>query len=177
MNLPRVPQRTTPGFAFSMVERALNDCLGRRQFGKPEQAEVLALFFGTGEPECVYCGSPEIWRWDHVVPVMQGGEAVLGNMVPSCPRCDDSKRDLPFEEWMVSDARWSPATRQVPDVQQRAERISEYVQHFGYAPRTLEQRLDEAEWSRVAQIRYTLQLARQEMDSLIADYRARPGTR
>lgn len=177
MNLPRVPQRTTPGFAFSMVERALNDCLGRRQFGMPEQAEVLAFFFGTGEPECVYCGSHEIGRWDHVVPVMQGGEAVLGNMVPSCPRCDDSKRDLAFEEWMVSGAQWSPATRQVGDVQQRAERISAYMQHFGYAPRMLEHRLEEDEASRVAQIRSVLHGVRQEMDSVIADYRARTGTR
>ena len=176
MNLARVPQRTNPGLAFSMVERALNDCLGRRQFGMREQAEVLAFFFGTGEPECVYCGS-EIGRWDHVVPVMQGGEAVLGNTVPACPRCHDSKRDLPFEEWMVSDARWSPATRQVGDVQQRAERISAYMQHFGYAPRMLEHRLEEAESSRVAQIRSALRLVRQEMGSLIADYRARTGTR
>jgi len=44
MKLPRTPQRTTPGFAFSMVERCLRDGLGRRKFGAPEQQEVLNFF-------------------------------------------------------------------------------------------------------------------------------------
>ena len=70
-------------------------------------------FFGKNPPECVFCGNREVKRWDHLVPVMKGGETVLGNMVPACARCDDSKQAFPFEEWMVSDAKWSPKSRGV----------------------------------------------------------------
>ena len=93
MKLPRVPQRTTTGFSFSNVERAIQEGFARRQFGKAEIRQVLAFF---GDPsQCVYCGSPDVRRWDHVVPVREGGETVLGNIVPRicladgrvCPEC------------------------------------------------------------------------------------------
>jgi hypothetical protein len=34
MELPRIPQRTTTGFAFSMVERAIKEACGRRELGR-----------------------------------------------------------------------------------------------------------------------------------------------
>lgn len=174
MKLPRVPQRTTPGFAFSMVERALSECLAARQFGQKEIAEVLA-FFGTDSPKCVFCGAPEVKRWDHLVPVNKGGETVLGNMVPACARCDDSKRDLAFEEWIMSDAKWSLKSRGIKDVDQKVERIKAYVQHYGYTPRSLEQRLDEHDSETLARIRSRLQRLRKDIDALIEDYRTRTG--
>jgi len=174
MKLPRVPQRTTPGFAFSTVERALQECLAARQFGKEEIAKVLE-FFGDDPPECVYCGSHEVRRWDHLVPVNKGGETVLGNMVLACARCDDSKRDLPFEEWMRSDAAGSPKSRGVKDIDQRVESIKAYVHRFGYTPQSLEERLDEHELERLTTIRSRLQELRKDIDALIEDYRTRTG--
>lgn len=157
-----------------MIERALSQCLAIRQFGQKEMDEVSA-FFGTDPPECVYCGSPEVKRWDHLVPVKEGGETVLGNMVPACARCDDSKQDRPFEEWMMSDARRSPKNRGVKDLDQRVERIKAYIQHFGYTPRSLEQRLDEHERERLETIRPRLQELRKDVEALIEDYRTRTG--
>ena len=176
MKFPKVPQRTTPGFAFSIVERALQECLAARRFGPEEIAKVLA-FFGADPPECVYCGSHEVRRWDHLVPVNKGGETVLGNMVPACAHCDDSKRDLPFEEWMTSDAAGSPKSRGVEDIDKRVERIKAYVQHFGYTPRSLEERLNEHELERLTTIRSRLQELREDIEELIEDYRTRTGNR
>ena len=172
MKLPKAPGRTTPGFAFSILRRALTECLGARQFGQAEMAQVLA-FFGLTEPACVFCGSPEVKRWDHLVAVTQDGETVLGNMVPACACCDDSKRHVPFEEWMLCDAQGSPTSRGVEDVAGRVARIQAYVQQFGYRVRPLEERLDEGERERLARIQADLQRLRSEVDSLIADYRAR----
>jgi hypothetical protein len=115
MKLPRAPQRTTPGFAFSILDRALKECLGARQFGRKEMVEVLG-FFEMAHPESAFCGSPAVRRWDHLVAVTQNGESVLGNMVPACARCDDSKRSLPFEEWMTSEAEGSPQRRGINDI-------------------------------------------------------------
>lgn len=175
MTLPRAPRRTTPGFAFSIIERSLNACLATRQFGKKEMEEALD-FFGATPSECVFCGSQEFKRWDHLIPVREGGETVLGNIVPACALCDDSKRDRPFEEWMTSDVRGSPQSRGVSDVTQRIERIKAYVRHFGYEVRTLDERLDKQESERLSEIQSRLQQLRKDVDALIGDYRAREGT-
>lgn len=174
MKHPKVPQRTKPGFAFSIVERALQACLATRQFGQEEIAEVLK-FFGADPPKCVYCGSAEVRRWDHLVPIKEGGETVLGNMVPACARCDDSKRNRPFEEWMMSNCKGSPKSRGVRDLDQRTGHIKAYVQRFGYTPRRLEERLDEHERERLTTIRSRLQELRKDIEVLIEDYRARTG--
>jgi hypothetical protein len=57
----------------------------------------------------------------------------------------------------------------------RVARIQAYVQQFGYRVRPLEERLDEGERERLARIQADLQRLRSEVDSLIADYRARTG--
>lgn len=59
MKLPKIPKRTTPGFAFPMVDRALSECLSHRQFGSKEIKQALE-FFGQNPPECVFCGSKDV---------------------------------------------------------------------------------------------------------------------
>jgi hypothetical protein len=167
MTLPRVPQRTTPGFAFSMVQRAINDCLSTRAFGQREVREVLA-FLGTDPPECAFCGSKDVKRWDHLVPIKQGGETVLGNMVLSCARCDDSKQDTPFEKWMLTTVK---EVFGVKDVDARLGKIREYVQKFGYKATSLEERLGQDEMKRLEDIRRVLAQVRENTDTLISDYR------
>jgi len=184
MKLPRVPQRTTTGFAFSAVDRALKEGFARRRFGQAEIQRVLA-FFAHDPPECVYCGESRVRRWDHVVPVTKGGETVLGNIVPACARCivpacarcDDSKGDLPFDEWMLGDARFSPKSRGVVDVEGRIARIQAYVQHFGYTPSDVLARLTEEEAKKLQSIRADLGSVRADIEDLIADYRARTDDR
>ena len=170
--LPRAPQRITTGFAFSYVERALKEGLANRQFGKAEMATILE-FFGNDPPECVYCGSTEVKRWDHLIPVSEGGETVLGNMVPACGRCDDSKQHYPFEEWMFGSARFSPTSRQVPDVEERIQRIKAYERNFGYTPRKLEERLTDEELESLEGIRQVLASVRTAIETLIDGHRAR----
>ncbi len=173
--LPRIPQRTTPGFAFSMVDRALLECLGRRSFGAPEARSALE-FFGRKPPECVYCGSDAVERWDHLVAVSKGGETLLGNLVPACQRCDDSKRDVPYEEWMMSEAKHSPMSRGVEDIAHRLERLRAYGLQFGFVPRPMADRLTDAEAARLAKVHKLLAEARGEAEALIANYRQRTET-
>jgi len=172
--LPLVPQRITPGFVFSNVERALCDCLSRRQFGKKEIAEVLA-FFNTDPVECVFCGNLDVKRWDHLVPIKKGGETVIGNIVPACAACDDSKRDKLFEEWIFSDVLGSPKSRGIKDINKRIKKIKAYVHHFGYTPSSLEERLNSQEKVKLGEIRSSLKEVRDNMEELIRSYRARTG--
>lgn len=172
MKLPKVPERTTPGFAFSIVERALSECLARRQFGQKGIKEVIN-FFGIDPPECVFCGSKEVKRWDHLISISKGGETVLGNIVPACARCDDSRRDLPFEEWMMSNARYSPKSLEVKDINGRIQHIKAYMQYFDYTPISLENRLNKQELKRLKTIRSRLHEIRESIEMLIKGYRTR----
>jgi len=169
VNLPRAPMRITPAFGFSFVNRAIQEGFGRRKFGKAEMAQIVS-FFGDDPPRCVFCGAQPIGRWDHLIPVKCWGETVLGNMVPSCAHCDDSKQQYRYEEWMRS----NPGTS-APGVEERIARIQAYVKHFGYAPRLLDDRLNPGETKRLKAIQDQLARAQTDLEQLIKDYKARTG--
>jgi hypothetical protein len=168
--LPKVPGKTKPTTAFAIAQRALREGLGLRLFGKTEIQHVLDFF---GSETCVFCGSPDVERWDHLISIKKGGETVLGNMVLSCQKCDDSKCDKDFATWMVSDVENSPKTRGVIDIEKRIERIRSYMQHYGYVPRMLEDCLTEQETQELAKIMTNLVEIREAMEDLIAVYRNR----
>jgi hypothetical protein len=174
IKVPRVPARTTPGFAFSMVDRALSECLGRRDFRIPGIEKTLKSF-SQENPECVFCGSQEVKRWDHLVPIKSWGETVIGNMVSACAQCDDSKRDVPFDQWMVSNNQYSLKMRGVPDVDVRRSRIQGYIDTYNYRPRDFKERLTPEELVRLEAIQTSLINLRSQIDQLIQDYRNRTG--
>lgn len=158
------------------MNRALLECIADRKFGAPEIAEVLA-FFGQDPPACVFCGAVPIARWDHLVPVTKGGDTVLGNMVPTCSKCDDSQRDEDFAEWAAGSAPGSPRSRGIADVDQRIKRIRAYVAKYAYQPRNPTQRLNEQELRQFHVLREDLGKLRKDFDDLIAAFRKRSGLR
>lgn len=172
MALPEIPQRTTTGFAFSIVDRAIKEGLARRQFGKAEAEEVLD-FFGNNPPQCVYCGSIDVKRWDHLLPISEGGETVVGNMVPACSKCDDSKGKRYYKEWIDSNAQCSPKSRKVKDINGRINLIETYMKRFNYVPRDIDERLTQSEKKRLRGIRRKLQEVRTDIETFINDYRSR----
>ena len=178
MNLPGVPRRTTPSYGFSYVERSLKDCLRQRRFGAEEMQKVVR-FFEQWEPQpaCAYCGSADVGRWDHVVPVMSGGATVLGNMVLACSPCDDSRARSPFDEWMLGGAPKSPSSRGISNIPDRLVRIRAYAEQHGYESVQVEEGLNRAELKRLRSVREKLASVRQEVESLINDFRARTGYR
>ena len=176
MTLPQIPQRTTPGFAFPGLNRALLECIAVRKFGANQVKELLE-FFGGGEPSCAFCGTTAVQRWDHLVPVTKGGDTVLGNMVLACGKCDDSKGDRPYDEWAVGSTPGSPRARGVADIEQRVARIREYVARYGYRPKSPEERLNEEEVQKFEVLRADLAKLRKDFDEFIMVYRRRSGLR
>lgn len=168
---PLPPERTTPGFAFSILDRALRDCLSERKFGIAEIAQVCA-FFGGDNLECVYCGSMDVARWDHLVPIKFGGDTVIGNMVPACSRCDDSKRDISYDLWMRGKANGPPENRSINDIEERIFRLNEYQTRFGYHPKELSERLSPEEMKALSSIQSRIVALRKEIDNLISTHRS-----
>jgi HNH endonuclease len=167
MKLPRIPRRQSPAFAASIFDRALFDGLACRQFG-PEQVKKALHFFCAPPLRCVYCGTDEVSRWDHLVALRRGGETVLGNLVPACGPCDDSKAQRDFDLWMRSNAKRSPTTREISDVEIRITRLREYAAHFGYVPTPLIKRLTPDQFHQLEELRGRLEQLRRDAEALIA---------
>lgn len=51
--------------------------------------------------KCFWCGEHvgDTYHVDHVVPLARGGSNTPDNLVISCPRCNQSKRDMLVSEW------------------------------------------------------------------------------
>jgi 5-methylcytosine-specific restriction endonuclease McrA len=63
--------------------------------------EYLTEQFGG---HCAYCEA-EATTWDHVIPIVNGGATVPGNVVPACLSCNSSKKDSEVFVWLVRTGR------------------------------------------------------------------------
>lgn len=114
------------------------------------------------------------FRWDHVVPIIRGGDTVLGNMVLACATCDDSKQASDFETWMKGNAPKSPGNRDVTDISRRVRKIQAYARKYTYKAREFAQRLDEAELA-VKELQDQVAEVRRRLEHLASNYQARVG--
>lgn len=48
---------------------------------------------------CFYCGSNNSIQADHIIPISKGGQHSIGNLVPACAKCNNSKKDKFLIEW------------------------------------------------------------------------------
>jgi hypothetical protein len=81
---------------------------------------------------CAYCGDRST-EWDHLNPLVSGKQPTgyiseIENLVPACGKCNQSKGNKPWRDWLVSSARLSPKTRGVSDIERRIQLLTEYEQ-------------------------------------------------
>jgi 5-methylcytosine-specific restriction endonuclease McrA len=49
---------------------------------------------------CAYCDKrTDRLQQEHVIPISRGGRHAIGNLLPACPRCNQSKKDKLLIEW------------------------------------------------------------------------------
>src|SRR4051812_27975243 len=77
-----------------------------------EIAEALRILGMEAEDvRCAYCGDKST-EWDHLRPLVKarrptGFISEIGNLVPACGKCNQSKGNSGWESWMRSmTARW-----------------------------------------------------------------------
>ena len=97
-----------------------------------EQVEEALSVLGMDHESycCAYCGD-KASEWDHLRPLVKdkkptGFISEIHNLIPSCGKCNQSKGNREWEAWMRSTARLSPATRGIPDLDARIEKIRAY---------------------------------------------------
>ena len=117
----------------SILENALQD-----DYTVEDYNEAVNFFGG-----CAFCGAlpPQAKRKDHLVAVFKFGDHTKLNVVPACQKCDDSKGQNEYEEWMSkSTSTCSLKARGFTEAQirQRIRRIKQW--HSGYKhPKTMKE--------------------------------------
>jgi hypothetical protein len=126
----KLPGKTYPALGLSLLDRSVKEYYAVRCTGK-DLEEIRRYFSENGGYSCIYCGSENATRWDHLIPVSQGGDTVKGNLVPACGSCDDSKQDRSIEEWLSSGSKKAPDSKHAEAIK---DRVSRYRDQFGYMP-------------------------------------------
>lgn len=83
---------------------------------------------------CAYCGDVAT-EWDHLNPLIKdkkptGYISEIHNLVPACGKCNQSKGNSNWEQWMRGNADLSPTTRGIKDIDERIERLKDYEREF-----------------------------------------------
>ena len=92
--------------------------------------EALAVLGMESAVVCAYCGDTAT-EWDHLRPLVvaqkpTGYISEIHNLVPACGKCNQSKGNKNWREWMLSSARLAPATRGIVDIDDRIARLGAF---------------------------------------------------
>lgn len=96
-----------------------------------EISEALAILdISPSHVRCVYCGDKST-EWDHLRPLVRdrrptGFISEIANLVPACGKCNQSKGNKPWREWLTSTARLSPTGRGVEGNEARIAALERY---------------------------------------------------
>lgn len=117
-----------------------------------EIEEALSILGMTPDDvRCAYCGD-RATEWDHLRPLVKdrrptGFISEIANLVPSCPKCNQSKGNSNWLTWIQSTAaKWSPAARKTPDLQARIGRLHAYEAWRPVQPLDFAQIVGEPAW-------------------------------
>ena len=94
-----------------------------------EQA-LQILKMEPSDLRCSYCGD-KASEWDHLRPIVvkmrpTGYISEIANLVPSSGKCNQSKRNEYWKDWMLGSADLSPSARGVANVEELIARLDAY---------------------------------------------------
>ena len=116
----------------SVTNAAVNSVIPAIQPSIDEIEKALTILGMTPDDvRCAFCGNPYT-EWDHLRPLVikrrpTGFISELANLVPACGKCNQSKGNSPWREWMLNKrAKSSPSGRDLADVAERMARLEAY---------------------------------------------------
>jgi hypothetical protein len=98
-----------------------------------EIGEALAILgMSPDDVRCAYCGDKST-EWDHLRPLVRnrrptGFISEIANLVPACGKCNQSKGNKPWKEWLMSSAKLSPTGRGILRNELRIAALERYEQ-------------------------------------------------
>jgi len=131
-NIFKIPNAVTiKGRTSSITNSFINGVIPIIQPTENEIDEVLNIFnLSKDKIECVYCGDKST-EWDHLQPLIKnkrftGFITEIQNLVPACGKCNQSKGNKNWFDWIYSSAKQSPFSRKISDINERAKRIRDF---------------------------------------------------
>ena len=121
---------------------------------KPSDNEIITalkiLGMSPDQVECVYCGE-NTTEWDHLRPLVNnqtptGFISEIRNLVPSCGKCNQSKGNKYWKDWIMGDANLSPKRQNIPDLPERIKRLEKYESWGNVEPLNLCSMVDGTVW-------------------------------
>ncbi len=129
----RMPQaQSTVSRKSSITNAFVTSLLPVRKPTLEEIHRVLTILAMTPDDvRCAYCGNRST-EWDHLRPLVldrrpTGYISEIANLVPACNKCNQSKGNADWCQWMLSAAPHSPTARGCPDVALRVQRLEAFV--------------------------------------------------
>ena len=119
------------GRSSSITNSFVNSIIPVIQPSEEEIEEALNILNMTLETfQCAYCGG-EATEWDHLRPLVKdkrptGYISEIYNLVPACGKCNQSKGNKDWKIWINSNAKLSPKTKGIQDLEQRIARLEAY---------------------------------------------------
>ncbi len=96
-----------------------------------ELVQALSIL-GLSEKDlrCAYCGD-KATEWDHLRPLVKdkrptGYISEIHNLVPACGKCNQSKGNKSWKDWILSEAGLSPKSRGVLGLSDKIKRLEQY---------------------------------------------------
>lgn len=128
---------------ISTLRRSMACTLMHREACSPEQEETWAKFFG--DKTCAYCGRSAT-HLDHLYPMIRDNEPTgygtdPSNLVPCCEKCNRSKGNMAWEDFMQSENCDHTAKANMTPQASKAERIKT-LNAFQIAMPAIRQKLD-----------------------------------
>jgi HNH endonuclease len=128
----RMPSVQTMTSRKSSITNAFVGAVIPQVFPSPEEIEQALQILGmeAADVRCAYCGD-KASEWDHLRPLVvkrrpTGFISEIANLVPACGKCNQSKGNKPWRDWMLSNAKLSPTGRGLADVLRRIARLEAY---------------------------------------------------
>ena len=126
--LPKLTKTSMFSRMNYQVERGMNELLSQRSLSK-DQWETILNFFNNRR---AFCGAEHTGNKrtgiipDHLVPASQFGEMCIGNIVPACHTCNDTRGDKSWAEYL----------EKYPSNQRKlfSDQIRKYLKRYPYTP-------------------------------------------
>lgn len=135
MKRARYCQLPTPmsitGRSSSITNAFVNAIIPVIEPTEEEELEALRILeIDPNDIRCAYCGN-KATEWDHFRPIIRnqkptGHVTEIANLVPACGKCNQSKGKSYWRTWMEGNAKLSPTTRGVSDLERRIAALQRY---------------------------------------------------
>jgi hypothetical protein len=172
---------TVMGRSSSITNSFINGIIPARYPSEEDLVQALVILrLNPEDLRCAYCGE-KATEWDHFRPLISAQEPTgyiseIQNLVPACGKCNQSKGNSHWRDWILGNARLSPRVRGVADLDARIARLQRFEEWRPPTKLNIPEVVGEQLWAEYRSNWRELLDAMRRSDTLAAELRAKLGS-